>query len=121
MTIKKTTYTIWLTFLTLVAAFVLDAGCAVPKAPPNPLAGWKVYVHEPNETITQNYKDYIAKLPDEERKYAGMIQYFEDGSGKIAVKIEIPLHGSWWQHILIYDQNNNRINTIKYASGSYRS
>ena len=80
-----------------------------------------MYFQEPNQTITVDYTFYIQTLPPEERKYAGGIQYFEDGAGEIAIKIEIPLNGTWWQHILIYDQNSKRIKTVKYASGNYRS
>ena len=101
----------------LVTMLAWAAGCATP----NPLAGWKVYFHEPDQTITNDYRDYIQKLPPKERKYAGGIQYFEDGTGELAIKIEIPLNGTSWQHVLIYDKNNKRIKTIKYSSGSYRS
>jgi hypothetical protein len=106
-------FSIWI----LLAACVWVVGCATP----NPLAGWKVYFHEPDQTITNDYQDYIQKLPPEERKYAGGIQYFEDGTGQHAVKIEIGLNGTWWQHVLIYDKNDKRIKVIKYASGGYRS
>jgi hypothetical protein len=101
----------------MLTAFVWIAGCATP----NPLAGWKFYFHEPNQTISNDYQDYIQKLPPEERKYAGGIQYFENGTGELAVKIEIPLNGTWWQHVLVYDKDSKRIKTIKYASGDYAS
>lgn len=106
----------WPAFLSL-AALGWIVGCATP----NPLAGWKPASTNPNQTIVNDYQNYIQKLPSEERKYAGMIQYFEDGMGEHAIKIEIPLNGTWWQHVLIYDQNDKRIKMIKYSSGGYRS
>jgi hypothetical protein len=101
----------------LLVALVFAVGCTTP----NPLAGWKVFFHEPDQTITNDYQDYIKKLPPEERKYAGMIQYFEDGTGQHAVKIRIPLNGTWWNHVLIYNKDNKRIETKVYSSGNYGS
>jgi len=105
------------TFYALLATFVLVIGCATP----NPLAGWKPYFHEPDQTITSDYRGYIQKLPTDERKYAGMIQYYEDGMGHIAVEIEVPLNGTWWYHVLIYDKDSRRIKTVRYSPGGYRS
>jgi hypothetical protein len=104
-----------------LATLVWTVGCSGLVHHPDPLAGWNVYFHEPNQTITSDYKDYIQKLSPEENKYAGMIQYFEDGTGGIAIKIEIPLNGTAWEHILIYDKESKRIKVIKYLSGHYRS
>jgi hypothetical protein len=87
----------------------------------NPLAGWKPYFHEPDQKVTSDYQGYIQKLPPEERQFAGMIQYYEDGMGHIAIEIQVPLNGRCWEHILIYDKDNNRVKTIKYMSGHYRS
>jgi len=53
----------WLISPILFAALVWVVGCATP----NPLAGWKIYFHEPNQIITNDYKDYIEKLPPEEK------------------------------------------------------
>jgi hypothetical protein len=86
------------------------------------LSNWNLVIgHEPSPPITKDYQDYIAKLPATERKVAGMIQFFEDGTGQHAITIVVGLKGTWWRHILIYDKGNKRINTIKYASGAYRS
>ena len=87
--------------------------------------GWHFcFSQDPNKldkAIAANYQDYIQKLPSEERNYVGTIHLFEDGAGRHAVKIEIGLNGTWWEHVLIYDKNNKRIKTIKYSSGGYRS
>ncbi len=74
-----------------------------------------------NKAVTDNYKDYIQKLPPEERKYAGPIEYFQHGTGQHAVRITIGLKGTVWRHILIYDKDDKRVKAIKYASGNYRS
>jgi len=77
--------------------------------------------HEPDPAITRDYQDYIEKLPPEERRLVGSVEFFEDGTGRQAVKITIDWHGTWWRHVLIYDKDNNRIRVIKHKSGSYRS
>ncbi len=119
--------------VSLLAILWAAAGCAVfelgapqwarSKPPSDPLAGWQPadYIAQPNETIVRDYQDYIQKLPSEERKYAGLIQFFKDGTGQHAIKIIVPLKRTEWDHILIYDKDNNRIKVIKYASGNYRS
>jgi hypothetical protein len=112
------------TFGILLAALILT-GCSASKPTPDPLVGFHVGdlrdLHN-NKAITDDYKDYIEKnLSAEERKYLGTIFYFEDGTGQHAVKIEIGLNGTWWEHVLIYDKDNKRIKTIKYSSGGYAS
>lgn len=107
-----------LTFLALCAALVWSVGCATP----NPLAGWKVnFDHDLDQTIVKDYQDYIEKLPPKEKKFAYLNHTFENGTGQHAVQIEIPLNGTWWEHVLIYDKDNKRIKTIKYSPGGYRS
>jgi hypothetical protein len=104
-------------FWILLGAFIWAAGCATP----NPLANWRRASANPNQTIVNDYQNYIQKLPAEERKYAGPIECFEDGTGQYAILIYIGLNGTVWQHVLIYDKENKRIKTIKYSSGGYRS
>ena len=105
-------------------AFVVAVGCVTPKPTPpapNPLAGWNFENHEPDQAVTNDYRDYIQKLPHEEGKYAGPIHYFEDGTGQHAIMIMIGINGTVWRHVLIYDKDDKRIKTIKYASGDYHS
>lgn len=75
------------------------------------------------KAIADDYLDYVQKLPPEEREYVKDydVRFFEDGTGRHAVKISIPLNEVWWQHVIIYDQNNQRIKIIKRKGGSYRS
>jgi len=107
---------------------------------PDPLIGWKELGsmgwnglaspgdHLPplSKAITDDYQDFINKLPirkdhanHSESYWIDEVSVFEDGTGQHAVVIQIPLDGTWWKHILIYDKNNVRIKTIKFASGHY--
>jgi hypothetical protein len=109
------------TFCILLAALICGTGCATP----DPLKGWHLcFSQDPKylgEAIVADYQDYIQKLPPKEKNFAYYEHDFEDGAGQHAVRIEIPLNGTWWEHVLIYDKNNKRIKTIKYSSGGYRS
>jgi hypothetical protein len=112
------------TFCILLAAVICGTGCATQKPVPDPLVGFHVSSLgnlDSNKAITDDYKAYIQTLSPEERKYLGTIFYFEDGTGQHAVRIEIGLSGTWWEHVLIYDKDDKRIKTIKYSSGGYRS
>jgi hypothetical protein len=105
----------------LLAMFAWIAGCATH---PDPLAGFHIaalYNPDSHKAITDDYKAYIKTLSPEEQKYAGPILFYEDGMGQHAVDIEIGINGTSWKHILIYDKDDKRIKTIKYASGDYRS
>jgi hypothetical protein len=108
-------------FWILLVALV--GGCAgFHTKTPDPLAGWKGDFNEqPNQVIVTDYQNYIQKLSPEERKFSRISDWLEDGKGQHAIKIEIALNGTWWEHVLIYDKENKRIKTIKYSSGGYRS
>jgi hypothetical protein len=116
-------------FLVLMAIFVFGFGCNAsntPKPTPDPLAGFHVaalFTPDSNKAITDDYKDYIQTLSPEEKKYLGPspVSFFEDGTGQHAVEIIIGINGRWWRHVLIYDKDNKRIKTIKYATGYYAS
>jgi hypothetical protein len=91
------------------------------------LAGWRYCRNQDpaafDEAIRDDYQDYIQKLPPGERYFVqgGETSFFEDGTGKHAVKIEIPLNGTWHDHILIYDRGNRRAKVFKYLDGRYAS
>ena len=75
-----------------------------------------------NKAITDDYKSYIQKLSPGEKKYMGPIQFFEDGTGQHAVRIETDINGTdCWYHILFYDKENKRTKVIKYYNGRYQS
>ena len=102
----------------LLAAFVLT-GCYGPTHHPDPLAGWSfssLNNLNSNKAIADDYKGYIRQIPPEESKRAGLISYFEDGTGQHAVRITVSYNGATRQHVLIYDKDNKRIKTIKYIS-----
>jgi hypothetical protein len=107
----------------LLAMFLCGFGCSSSKPIPDPLAGWHAASENPEQSIANDYQDYIQKLSPEEKKYLGPspVSYFEDGTGQHAAVITIGLNGTVWRHVLIYDGDNKRIKTIKYASGNYRS
>ena len=113
------------TFCILLAAIVWGTGCSTPKPTPDPLVGWNFcFSQDPDKldkAIRDDYQDYIQKLPSKEKKYVGVVNIFEDGTGQHAVKIEINLNGTEWSHVLTYDKNDKRIKVIKYVSGHYRS
>lgn len=120
--IKNPIKLFWLIFPALLAAIVLAVGCAGLVHHPDPLAGWKYdFSHQPIPAIESDYQDYIQKLPPEERKNIGPIHTYVNGAGQHAVRITIPINGTSWQHVLIYNKDNKRIKTIKYSSGGYRS
>jgi hypothetical protein len=122
--IKKSVKEFSLILSVTFTALVLAVGCAAPKPMPDPLAGFHevdIQHLDNNRTIADDYKAYIQTLSPEERKYLGTTFFYEDGAGQRAVKIEIGLNGTWWQHVLIYDKDNQRIKTIKYSNGGYRS
>jgi hypothetical protein len=114
-------------FRILLLAFIWETGCAT-KPIPDPIAGWKggttAYEGSPYaKAITDDYLDYVQKLPPEEKKYVKdyKVRFFEDRTGQHAVKISIPLDGIWWEHVLIYDKDNKRTKVIRYAGSHYRS
>jgi len=92
---------------------------------PNPIAGWKFcYSDNPirsNRAILDDYKEYISTLSQKQQESIGSIDIYEDMAGQHAVRIIIPLDGTYLAHILIYDKNNKRIEVIKYVAGYYMS
>jgi hypothetical protein len=115
--------------LALCTMVISGCSCSAPKPTPptpDPLAGFHVSSLgnlDSNKAITDDYKAYIQTLSPEEQKYLGPspIGFFEDGTGQHAVQIQIALYGTWWFHDLIYDKDNKRVKTIKYAAGDYHS
>jgi len=124
MRIKNSVSHFELTFMVLLAVFIFGSGCVTQKPTPDPLAGWKVDLdHNPDQTIVEDYQDYIQKLPPEEKKYAFVEHFFEDGTGQHAVNIEVFANNKnvLWYYALIYDKENKRIKVIKYDYAKYQS
>ncbi|HEY3762404.1 MAG TPA: hypothetical protein VGN23_11720 [Verrucomicrobiae bacterium] len=106
--------------LIVIAITAMGFGCNSSKPMPDPLAGfhWSSLVNlDNNKVITDDYKSYIQTLSPEERKFATVDEFLEDGKGESAVSITVGLNDTNWRHVLIYDKNNKRIKTIKYVSG----
>ena len=107
-------------FCFLLAMFFCGFGCSTSKPAPDPLAGFHVSSLgnlDSNKAITDDYKTYINTLSPEEQKFATLDYYYEDGAGQHAVLITVGLNFTNWRHVLIYDKDNKRIKTIKYADG----
>jgi hypothetical protein len=107
-----------------LAMFVFSFGCATPKVA-DPLEGWNhCFNQDParlDQAIQDDYRDYIRKLPPKEQRVASYDYDYEDGTGRHAVLITVGIYGTNWRHVLIYDKENKRIKTIKYADGDSRS
>ena len=119
----------------LAMAALLSVGCKTTEAPDfielHRSEGWRVAVH-PQEfssvrvsaDIWADYKSYVASLSPEERREAfeTRTRLLEDGTGRHAIEIGIPVSAGvsgvfWWDHVLVYDTNNKRIETLKYKRG----
>jgi hypothetical protein len=111
--------------LALCAIVISECSCSAPKPTPDPLTGFHAASKKLDQALIDDYQNYMQKnLSPEEKQNLGPyppVDFFEDDTGQHAVKIKIGLNGTVWEHILIYDKNDNRIKTIKYASGNYRS
>jgi hypothetical protein len=121
----------------IILAF--GSGCSSNKPPvPDPLAGWKSdggwdwlmdnppthpgvldVLSQPSpfdKAIVDDYKNYIKK---QKGNLIENINFFEDGTGQHAVKIQIDLDRTYWEHILIYNKDNVRTKVIKFRNGGY--
>lgn len=112
-----------LAIFALLTSLVWSTGCAGFVHHPDPLAGFHVAHTTLDQSIVNDYQNYIQNLSPKEKQNLGPspVSYFEDGTGQNAVVIIIGINGRWWRHILIYDKDNKRIRTIKYATGYYAS
>jgi hypothetical protein len=109
--------------LALCAMVISGCSCSAPKPAPNPLAGFHADFKILDQSIVNDYQNYIKNLSPEEKRNLGPYPafFFEDGAGQHAVQIKIGINGTSWEHVLIYDKDNNRIKTIKYTTGHYAS
>jgi hypothetical protein len=119
---KTSTQHFWLVVPTLLIAFAL-AGCAVFIHHSDPLAGFSSDFKILDQVIVNDYQHYIHNLSPLEERNLGPYpaDFYEDETGQHAVEIKIGINGTVWRHVLIYDKDNKRIKTIKYASGNYGS
>jgi len=105
----------------LSAMMISGCSCSAPK--PDPLAGFHAASKILDQSIVNDYQNYIQNLSPEEKQNLGPYpaSFFEDGTGRHAVRIEIGINGKEWEHVLIYDKDNKQIKTIKYVAGHYAS
>jgi hypothetical protein len=110
----------------LLATSVWIVGCATQPRP-DPLAGWKVLLSRDSEKLSpvlkDDYRVYIQKqlVPKKYFIDENDIWFYEDGNGQRAVRIDIPVNGTYWEHVLVYDKDNKRIKVLIYSGGKYRS
>ena len=108
--------------LLCLAATLGWTGCEAFANHTNPVAGWKsLEWTSPNKTITADSQAFIKTLPAREAKFVTEtdITFSEDGTGQHAATIAIPLNGTWWNYVLIYDKSNARTKVVKFISGHY--
>jgi hypothetical protein len=120
---KTTRLTSRILFLAMAAMLVLGFGCNTSKPTPDPLAGFHAAYGKVDQSIVNDYQNYIQTLSPEEKKYLGPYpgKFFEDGTGRHAVQIEVDLQPNAWYHVLIYDKDDKRIKTVKYVDHQFRS
>jgi len=108
----------------LLGVLVFGCKCNSSKQPPNPLEGFYVSalhdIHS-NKPIMDDYQNYINELFLKNGDFVGSVEFLENGTGQHAVNIKVGVNGTWWEHVLIYDQNNKRVKVIKLRDGKYRS
>jgi hypothetical protein len=126
-------------YLYALAIPVLFVGC---ENTINPLIGWQL-VGDTGYTkggyqscidkipfekaIAEDIRDFVEKLPIVRSKYGDRsenywideMSFFDDGAGQRAVRICIPLEGTYQNYALIYDKLGKRVKVIKFASGHY--
>ena len=111
-------YSVLVVALTAVVIF----GCRCSTFKQDPLVGFHAAYGKVDQSIVNDYQDYIKNLSPEEKRYMGSSQFFEDDTGQHAVRIEVDIDGKdCWYHVLVYDTQNKRVKLIKYFYGRYQS
>jgi hypothetical protein len=82
-----------------------------------------------SKAISDDYQDFVQKLPvrkdpfgfgdRSERYFIEGVSVFEDGTGQRAILINIPLDGTYWNYVLIYNKSDVRTKMIKFSGGHY--
>jgi hypothetical protein len=111
-----------------LATILAVSGCAWGRPDPDPLTGWKEMGSAHSEpffakAIADDYAEYVRKLSARERKFVDDYNtwFYEDATGRHAIRLALAHDGSFWDHILIYGPDNRRVRTIKRFGGHYRS
>jgi len=125
---------------------ICGAGCVASAPVTDPLAGWtpdgdsgyvnmngscQAYVEKIpyGKAISDDVETFIKNLPVHKRMsisrsesyWIDNVSLFKDRTGQHAVKLHMPLNGTYINYVLIYTQSNVRTEVIKFASGTYRS
>jgi len=67
-----------LSLLVVLTLLLWTVGCRTGAPDHDPLAGWRFEDHNPDQTIDQDYRDYIQHLPPEEKRSAGPVHFLTD-------------------------------------------
>lgn len=105
----------------LATVFLCGFGCSTSKPTPDPLAGWQIDFDQPDAAIDKDYKNYIQNLSLTRKDFVMSTTFHKDAKGGHAVGIQVGVNGTWWIHVLFYNQDDQRIRIIKYKNGGYRS
>ena len=97
----------------------------LPNAPPlrDPLKGWTSlgsktgHSYETPDAITQDIQSYLAEQKSHGHPSVLGTTFYEDGTGRHAVRMEVYFDGYTWNYTLIYDNSNVRTKAIKYIIG----
>ena len=136
-------------FCILLAASICWSGCEMFASRTNPITGWKsikevgckdgemsaeISPISGYETISDDVQKFVNKLPVDTTRYDPKVNsdrrwcywiedmtFYEDGTGQHAVSFTIPVNGTDWGYVLIYDKNNKRVKAVRYVQGNYRS
>jgi uncharacterized protein YceK len=90
----------------------------------DPLQGWTSWPpwdegkhSHLDKAIKDDYQNYLHK--HEPGYFDTGPTYFEDGTGRHAVKIQVGRNGFYKIHIFMYDKSDKRTKVIKYGDGGY--
>lgn len=114
----------WLVFPALILALIFGCRCSSSRPTPNPLVGYHTPGHQDMnsiEAIKEDYQAYIKTIPLKSGDFIGPVQFFENTAGQHAVAIWVGVNGTWWEHVIFYDNDNKRIKVIKFRNGGYKS
>jgi uncharacterized protein YceK len=91
----------------------------------DPLEGWRYLGSEadasyhPDKVITDDVQRYLVERKVPSSALDGAIAFFEDGTGRHAVRINARFEGNLRRYILFYDKANARTKTMKFIVGRY--
>jgi ankyrin repeat protein len=107
-----------------IAALLRQHGGHGNEKTNNPLMGWYFDGHTNSfhaRAILDDYQAYAQAIwPKGQTFFIYDVEFFEDGSGRHAVRIELePQYHEFKEYYLIYDRNNMRVKVIRGKTWQY--